>query len=79
MIGQLKLKNALMFASSLAANENEKKSADLMIQKIGIQAHKRGGLSEMQALFEKAAGRNQNRPLKTALKMTYQPCCQSST
>ena len=59
MIGQLKLKNALMFASSLAANENEKKSADLMIQKIGIQAHKRGGLSEMQALFEKAAGRNQ--------------------
>jgi hypothetical protein len=59
MIGQLKLKNALMFASSLAANENEKKSADLMIQKIGIQAHKRGGLSEMQALFEKAAGSNQ--------------------
>lgn len=59
MIGQLKLKHALMFASSLAANENEKKSADLMIQKIGIQAHKRGGLSEMQALFEKAAGSNQ--------------------
>lgn len=59
MIGQLKLKNALMFASSLVANDNEKKSADLMIQKIGIQAHKRGGLSEMQALFEKAAGRNQ--------------------
>jgi hypothetical protein len=59
MIGQLKLKNALMFASSLAANENEKKSADLIIQKIGIQAHKRGGLSEMQALFEKAAGSNQ--------------------
>lgn len=58
MIGQLKLKNALMFASSLAANENEKKSADLMIQKIGMQAHKRGGLSEMQALFEKAAGLN---------------------
>lgn len=59
MIGQLKLKNALMFASSLAANENEKTSADLIIQKIGIQAHKRGGLSEMQALFEKAAGKNQ--------------------